>query len=463
MIAKLKRMAATDNNQEYLDQVYYAIGNIHLNQGDTLQAIAAYEKGTAKSSRNGIEKGVLLLHLGNLYWQCEKYGDAKRCYDAAIGLLDQDRKDYKQLSDRSKVLDELVPYTDAIHLQDSLQSLAHMSETERNAAIDKVIDALKKQEKKKEKTCRPGTGRNSRATLTSEKTMVITAEITGIRETAMPHPASETEPRATAVSATAIPGISDSQSAVAQGKQQFERLWGKRKNIDNWQRSNQTVVADAKGVEEMTDEQRDWLLNEAQKKDLEKEKEKTWSAEEDPHQRAYYLAQIPLTEEKMAESNQILDDGLLHAGIILKDKLDDLDESERMLQRLVKKNAAYEHLDDAYYHLYLLYNIRKQPAIASRYLDLLKANYPESQWTALLTSPYYEEDAKMGIHLEDSPMLPPTMPSRLTYIIRWYTTGLSQTSAILKEPTATSSSLSADSPSSTRVISRHVSMICSRW
>ena len=163
-----------------------------------------------------------------------------------------------------------------------------------------------------------------------------------------------------------------SQSAVAQGKQQFERLWGKRKNIDNWRRSNQTVVADAKGVEEMTDEQRDSLLNEAQKKDLEKEKEKNLSAEEDPHQRAYYLAQIPLNEEKMAESNQILDDGLLHAGIILKDKLDDLDESERMLQRLVKKNATYEHLDDAYYHLYLLYNIRKQPAIASRYLDLLK-------------------------------------------------------------------------------------------
>ena len=38
--------------------------------------------------------------------------------------------------------------------------------------------------------------------------MVITAETTGIRETAMPHPASETEPWATAVSATAITGIS---------------------------------------------------------------------------------------------------------------------------------------------------------------------------------------------------------------------------------------------------------------
>ncbi len=90
-------MAASDKNQEYLDQVYYAIGNIHLNQGDTLQAIAAYEKGAAKSSRNGVEKGVLLLHLGNVYWQCHRYGDAKRCYDAAIGLLDQDRKDYAMM------------------------------------------------------------------------------------------------------------------------------------------------------------------------------------------------------------------------------------------------------------------------------------------------------------------------------------------------------------------------------
>ena len=73
-----------------------------------------------------------------------------------------------------------------------------------------------------------------------------------------------------------------------------------------------------------------------------------------------------MKESKNIDALIFLDDGLLHAGIILKDKLDDLDESERMLQRLVKKNAAYEHLDDAYYHLYLLYNIRKQPAIASR-------------------------------------------------------------------------------------------------
>jgi tetratricopeptide (TPR) repeat protein len=84
-----------------------------------VQAIAAYEEGNKKATRSGIEKGVLLLTLGNIYWEREQFADAQRCYGEAIGLLDQDRKDYKQLSERSKVLDELVPPTSNVELQDS--------------------------------------------------------------------------------------------------------------------------------------------------------------------------------------------------------------------------------------------------------------------------------------------------------------------------------------------------------
>ena len=147
IISKLRRMAKSDNNQEYLDQVYYAIGNTYLLQRDTAEAIAAYEKGNKLSTRNGIEKGVLLLTLGNIYWQKERFADAQRCYGEAIGLLDKERPDYEELAFRSKVLDELVPHTSAIELQDSLLALANMPEAERNAAIDRVIDALKKKEK----------------------------------------------------------------------------------------------------------------------------------------------------------------------------------------------------------------------------------------------------------------------------------------------------------------------------
>ena len=391
MISRLKRMAASDNNKEYQDQIYYAIGNIHLSRKDTLQAITAYEKGNQKSTRNGIEKGVLLLHLGDLYWTKEKFSDARRCYGEAIGLLDKDRKDYQQLANRSKVLDELVPYTDAVQLQDSLQQLARMSEKERNAAIDRVIDALKKKEKEE---------RNRKAEEEAESTL----RQDGGNFANNNNFASNNSPQKNNENSTNTPANGQwyfySPLTVSQGKAQFQKLWGKRDNVDNWQRINKTVVANAAGAEEMTDEQRDSLAQAAEQEEL--LKQTSDSAVNDPHRREYYLAQIPFTPEQLAESNKLLEDGLYHAGVIFKDKLDNLPLSRKSLLRLVDNHPDYAHLDDAYYHLYLLYSRERKPEMAQTYLQKLKAEYPESQWTTLLSDPYYAENAKRGVQIEDS-------------------------------------------------------------
>ena len=390
MISRLKRMAASDNNKEYQDQIYYAIGNIHLSRKDTLQAITAYEKGNQKSTRNGIEKGVLLLHLGDLYWTKEKFSDARRCYGEAIGLLDKDRKDYQQLANRSKVLDELVPYTDAVQLQDSLQQLARMSEKERNAAIDRVIDALKKKEKEE---------RNRKAEEEAESTLRQDGG-----NLANNNFASSNSPQKNNENSANTPANGQwyfySPLTVSQGKAQFQKLWGKRDNVDNWQRINKTVVANAAGAEEITDEQRDSLAQAAEQEEL--LKQTSDSAVNDPHRREYYLAQIPFTPEQLAESNKLLEDGLYHAGVIFKDKLNNLPLSRKSMLRLVNNHPDYAHLDDAYYHLYLLYSRERKPEMAQTYLQKLKAEYPESQWTTLLSDPYYAENAKRGVQIEDS-------------------------------------------------------------
>ena len=391
MISRLKRMAASDYNKEYQDQIYYAIGNIHLSRKDTLQAITAYEKGNQKSTRNGIEKGVLLLHLGDLYWTKEKFSDARRCYGEAIGLLDKDRKDYQQLANRSKVLDELVPYTDAVQLQDSLQQLARMSEKERNAAIDRVIDALKKKEKEE---------RNRKAEEEAESTL----RQDGGNLANNNNFASSNSPQKNNENSANTPANGQwyfySPLTVSQGKAQFQKLWGKRDNVDNWQRINKTVVANAAGAEEITDEQRDSLAQAAEQEEL--LKQTSDSAVNDPHRREYYLAQIPFTPEQLAESNKLLEDGLYHAGVIFKDKLNNLPLSRKSLLRLVNNHPDYAHLDDAYYHLYLLYSRERKPEMAQTYLQKLKAEYPESQWTTLLSDPYYAENAKRGVQIEDS-------------------------------------------------------------
>ena len=388
MVGKLKRMAASDKNKDYLDQVYYAIGNIYLAQKDTLKAISNYEKGNKKATRSGIEKGVLLLKLGDLYWQQEKFSDAQRCYGEAIGLLDKDRKDYEQLSARSKVLDELVPYTDAIHLQDSLQTLAKMSEKDRNAAIDRVIAELKRQEKEQK---RLEDEKNAQQTMQRNGAM-------GNRNNTNRNNTAQTQQnnRQNAV------WYFYNAMAVQQGKQAFEKLWGKRENTDNWQRVNKTVVGNLNGDADMelTEEQKDSIAKaELAQDSLEQLKD---SAQNDPHKREYYLAQIPFTEDQVATSNLAIMDGLYNSGVIFKDKLDNLDLSKKQFTRLETQYPDFEQKADMYYHLFLLYSRLGQHDVAAGYVEKLKAEYPDNQWTILLTDPYFKENAQFGVHIEDS-------------------------------------------------------------
>lgn len=386
MVSRLKRMAASDKNKEYLDQVYYAIGNIYLAQNNTAKAISAYERGAAKATRSGIEKGVLLLKLGDIYWEMERYNDAQRCYGEAIGLLDKERKDYEELSHRSKVLDQLVPYTDAVHLQDSLQTLAKMDEKDRNAAIDRTIAELKRKEKEErdrlaeqnaQETMQQNGGGNNMQQQNNKQQNNTNQQNNGL-------------------------WYFYNATAVSQGKSAFQKMWGKRENVDNWQRVNKTVV-NFGGNQEETE------LSEAQLDSIARQEaiedslaQIADSAQNDPHKREYYLAQIPFTEDQIEASNKIIEDGLFNAGVIFKDKLNNLPLSEKQLKRLTSQYPDFEKMADAYYHMYLLYMRKGETDVAEGYVERLKKEYPESEWTTLLSDPYFVENAKLGVHMEDS-------------------------------------------------------------
>lgn len=384
MIGRLKRMAASDKNKDYLDQVYYALGNIYMARQDTANAISSYERGAAKATRSGIEKGVLMLRLGDIYWDMERYGDAQRCYAEAIGMLDKERKDYEQLSERSKVLDQLVPYTDAVQLQDSLQELARMPEAERNAAIDRTINELKRKE------------REERRKQQEEDAQQTISQNSGnnAAQNNRPNAAQQNQQNANALWYFYNP------MAVSQGKAAFEKLWGKRENADNWQRINKTVVATMQDEPEMSQEQLDSIAHaEAVADSLAQIAD---SAQNDPHRREYYLAQIPFSKEQVDASNKVIEDGLFNSGVIFKDKLDNLPLAEKQLTRLVSAYTDYERLADAYYHLYLLYMRKGDAPTADTYVARLKKEYPENEWTILLSDPHFVENARFGAAVEDS-------------------------------------------------------------
>ncbi|MDL2212812.1 tetratricopeptide repeat protein [Bacteroides sp. OttesenSCG-928-E20] len=375
-INKLQRMARNEKNKDYLDQIYYALGNVHLAQKDTTNALTEFRKGVEKSTRNGVEKGILQLRLGNLFWEMARYEEAQRAYADAIGLIDKEHPQYKELNKRSEVLDELVTYTTAIHLQDSLQHLASLSEADRIAAIEKLMEDIARREKEAQK-----------------------AEELREKQEQQGEPAGGSVP--------VSPGINQGKAAwyfynpqlVAQGKTEFERTWGRRKSEDNWRRKNKTVVnldefeavdydhtetSDSVAVPQLPDSVASVAVS-----DNEKGIE-------------YYLNQIPLTEEAMQESNNILSEALFNLALVYKDKLEDYARSQRTFMRLVSQFPQFAQLDNVYYNLYLLYSRWNKPSEADSYKDLLIAGFPQSRYALLLSDPDFRRNAVYGKHLEDS-------------------------------------------------------------
>lgn len=392
MVRKLKMMAKNPKNKEYLDQVYYAMGNIYLAKGDTMRAIWAYKDGVEKSTRNGIEKGVVMLHLGQLYWDTEKFVDAQQCYSQVVGLLDKDRDDYKEVVERSKILDELQPFASAVELQDSLQMMVRLDSVIRMAKIKLMIEELKKKEREEEKKVQE-TANGPRAN----------GQRTGAAQTAVGNRNAQ----------QAAVWYFYNPTAVAAGKTEFEKKWGKRTLADDWRRNNKTVLNDfnqedlsdsAKAVMDSIAAVEDSVAQPHRSK-MTKEMKDSLKAEEyanDPHRPEYYLKDLPFSDEQMAASNAALVEGLFGSAVIYKDRMDNFPLAERTFNRILTYFPDFEQMNEVYYNLFQLYARMERREEADTYRQKLLAEYPEDEHSKRLADPDFEYKGRYGVQVEDS-------------------------------------------------------------
>ena len=391
MIKKLQRMAKSDKNKDYLDQVYYAIGNIWLSTGDTLKCIGAYEKGAEESTKNGAAKAMVLLRLSQIYWERENYVDAQRTYSQCIAILDKEHDEYAESEWRSKALDEAGPHLAAVKLQDSLQLLAKMPEDERLAAIDRVIEALKKKEKEEAKKA----AQNATASTGNNGAQGAQGPNTN-------RPNNTNNNQAANTSQDRGAWYFYNPQTVMAGKQAFQRQWGNRKNEDNWRRSSKAAPSGGEFEEYNYDENTDSVAA-AQQAEIDEEEQRIRdSLANDPHHREYYLAQIPMTEEQMAASNQLLEDGLYKGGVAVMERIQNYPYALRMLMRLLEDFPETQSRADVYYHLFLLYWRLDDNERAQHYRTLLVDSFPEDKNAIRVANPNYERIAREGKHLEDS-------------------------------------------------------------
>ena len=376
-VRSLKSMTRYARNSEFLDQIYYAIGNLYLSRGDTAQALENYKTAVEKSTRNGIDKALAQLALGNLYFNRGEYVKAQPCYAEAVPLLPESYPDLKQLKLRSDVLDELAVYSQNVTLQDSLLRLSNMTEEEQLKVVNRIIDELKKKEKEE-------------AEAAAREEFLADQAANGNQLV------DKNAPNQFNIN-TDNSWYFYNQSAKNAGKSDFQRRWGARKLEDDWRRRNKSTFnnadwEEASGDDDQSDESEETDGDGGSESDEKSDEEQKRAS--DPHYPEYYLNQIPKTDAERQTCHEIIQEGLYNMGVILKDKLEDFSASRAEFDRLLKDYPDNVYRLDTYYNLYLMAMRRGDTVDAEHWRQMIINNFPDSPYGVAMRDPQYIERLK---------------------------------------------------------------------
>lgn len=380
-LSELEKMARNTKNKDYLDQVYYAIGAIYQNEQDTVKAVEAYRKAIKESTRNGYDKAIAQIALGDIYFNQRDYSNAQPNYSEALNGIDKNHEKYPSVELRSSVLEELVNYSEAIHLQDSLQHLAQLPEADRIAIIEKTIKDLKKKEEEERKIAERENREynpNIENPLFEQKTPEMSlAQISG--------------------------GDADkfyfyNQQLVAQGKTVFQRKWGSRKLEDDWRRRNKKSSVLSNSFDTFADND---TLSESLAESRSREENQIQNTTSDIYSIQYYLSQLPFTAKAVEASNVIIEDAYFNLGKIYKDKLDDYPLAIESFETDIKRFPDTPNLEEIYYQLFLIYLRLGDKNMTEVYRQNILSKFPKSDYAATLSNPDYEWNLRNIYRIQD--------------------------------------------------------------
>lgn len=360
IVKELEKMLKDAKNKDFNDQIYYALADIAFKDKNDTLGVKYLRKSVASSVANDYQKSVSSLRLADIYFKRPDYRLAQAYYDSTIMFLPKDFPDYEKISAKTDILTRLVGFLQTIHAQDSLQTLAGMSEADRNKIIDKAIAAFiqKEEEAKRLKeeedlAMMAGVGLQGRQIVDQEK------------------------------GTSAIGGggwYFYNPSAISMGFSEFTRKWGRRRLEDNWRLSNKREVAIDPIVEENGEAPADSTQGGAKGEGKDSQDFKS---------RTTYLKDLPTTPEKIAASNLMIADGLFNSGIIFLEELFDKPRAIESFNQLISRFPDDANALQSNYHLYRAYRDIGDSIKMQFHKDQIIKNFPDSDYAKILIDPNY--------------------------------------------------------------------------
>ena len=351
----LRNMLKEEKNKPYQDQVYYALAEVDLKKGNRAQAIENLRLSVATSKDNDFQRVQSSLILANLYFEKPDYFLSQAYYDTALQALPKEHPHYDSLQNKSQVLTELVNNLIIVQTEDSLQRLALMPEAERMKVIDGIIAQYAEEEKKKQ-----------------EEEMLRQSDLATLGQNRIEQ---QMNPSGA--------WYFYNPSAISLGFTEFRRKWGNRKLEDLWRLSNKQVIA--VWEEEQTLASSDSITSDSLIAKI----------SNDPLKRETYLQNLPLTPEKLQQSNQNIIEALFNAAFIYREGLFDLVNAEKTFEQLVERypdTSMNKHYLLSCYQLVVLNEKLGNKEKADYYRNILTSNFPTTDYARILGDPAYVQE-----------------------------------------------------------------------
>jgi len=365
----LMKMTKETKNEEFLDQIYYALADVALKDNNDILAVNYLRKSVASSVNNNYQKTISSLKVADFFFEETEYKFAKLYYDTAMMALPADFPNYFQIKERAGILTNIVTEHQTIKEQDSLQTLARMDPEERNAIIDAVIEKYKIAEEERVKK-----EEEEKDAKEAEQVAMKNGIPSGFGGRGGPGgPPS--------LGAGNGKWYFYNPQALSKGYSEFVRKWGKRQLTDNWRLSDKRqmmpVDDDMQGETARTDSTVSDTANAKA------------SAAATPMDRAFYLNGLPKTEDDFQASDRMILEAYHKLGTLYKESLRDTASAITVYNEMFERFPENQYELESWFALYQLYSGKGDASEAAKYKNLILTKYPDSDYAKVIIDPDY--------------------------------------------------------------------------
>ncbi len=361
LIDLLNKMLKENKNDEFQDQIHFALGEIYQKMGKHDEARKQMVLAAHKGKSNPHIQAEAYFVLADYAYIKKKYPKAKNYYDTSLQYMLKTDERYAPTDDRRNRLADVVAQLNLLALQDSLLRISQMSDDEKRLLAYQI-----KEKNSNKNSSASGSKSNNFKSIDMNAGAARRAGNFG----------------STSLNSSKSTFFAYDEKSVKRGLKDFTKIWGNRVLEDNWRRSRKQSSENSFTEEELDEFEAEELTEE---------------------EIGSILKDVPSSEEDIRKAQDIRMRALFLLAGYYYSRLDELDLSIKTFEEFIEQYPKSPFSEEVYYRLYLAYKEKGMLNKANSYKAMLEEKYADSEFVKIINDPnYYDKKMSEKLSLSKS-------------------------------------------------------------